>query len=253
MIVQCKNCKTKFRIADNLIPESGRKVKCSKCGNIFTIYKPADVPKVEEEEEVFHLSDDKEAPSEKSEKKEDDLDIDEKELEEIAKKYSKPTKSKKLKKKRGSRFSFIITMAMLIIAIFLASVFIFVKTKNRVPPFKFQNLEAQYYENSKYKTVLVVKGFIINNRETPYSKIKLKTIIYNNRGEKLAEAITYPGNTFDKNEILNLTPEYVKKFIFNNIVLKPGKKLPFMAFFFNLPRSAYSFQVIIEDYEKVKK
>ncbi len=257
MIVQCKNCKTKFRIADNLIPDSGRKVKCSKCGNIFTIFKPVEKPKVEEEEEVFHLTEDEVGESSKKQTKpkkdEADLDIDEKELEEIAKKYSKPSKSKKLKKKRGSRFSFLITMAMLIIAIFLASVYIFVKTKNRVPPFKFYNLQAQYYENTKYKTVLVVKGYVVNNRMTPYTHIKLKAVIFDNTGKKLAEQVSYPGNTFEKDEILNLTPEYVKKFVFNNIVLKPEKKLPFMIFFFNLPKSAYSFQVIIEDYEKVKK
>ena len=250
MIIECKNCKTKFRIEDNLIPDNGRKVKCSKCGNIFTVFKPqlADA----EEEEIFNLTGDE--PKESvPEDKDVDLDIDEKELEEIAKKYSKPAASKKGKKRRGSRFSFIITMAMLIIAIFLAAVFIFVKSKNRIPPFKFYNLEAQYYENSKFKTVLVVKGYVQNNRAVPYTHIKLKAIIFSNLGKKLSEAISYPGNTFDKSEILNLTPEYVNKFIFKNIVLKPGKKIPFMIFFFNLPKSAYSFQVVIEDYDKVKR
>ena len=33
MIISCPNCKKKFEVADNLIPESGRLLKCSGCSN----------------------------------------------------------------------------------------------------------------------------------------------------------------------------------------------------------------------------
>ncbi len=35
MIIECPNCNKKFNIADNLIPEGGRDLKCSNCGNIW--------------------------------------------------------------------------------------------------------------------------------------------------------------------------------------------------------------------------
>lgn len=31
MIIKCPNCKTKFKVDDNLIPTEGKKVKCSLC------------------------------------------------------------------------------------------------------------------------------------------------------------------------------------------------------------------------------
>jgi predicted Zn finger-like uncharacterized protein len=38
MIITCKECKSSFKVDDSLIKETGSKVKCSKCENIFTAY-----------------------------------------------------------------------------------------------------------------------------------------------------------------------------------------------------------------------
>ena len=35
MIIECPNCNKKFNIAEDLIPERGRDLKCSSCGNIW--------------------------------------------------------------------------------------------------------------------------------------------------------------------------------------------------------------------------
>ncbi len=37
MIVQCDECKTKFRLDDSKVPEKGVKVRCSKCKNVFIV------------------------------------------------------------------------------------------------------------------------------------------------------------------------------------------------------------------------
>jgi predicted Zn finger-like uncharacterized protein len=39
MIVQCDQCNAKFRLDDSKIKESGVKVRCSKCKNIFVVHK----------------------------------------------------------------------------------------------------------------------------------------------------------------------------------------------------------------------
>jgi len=47
MIITCENCEAKFDLDENLIKESGSKVRCSKCQHIFTAYKPfptAEIP-----------------------------------------------------------------------------------------------------------------------------------------------------------------------------------------------------------------
>ncbi len=43
MILECNNCKTKFVISDDKIGESGRKVKCSKCSNVWVATKEDNV------------------------------------------------------------------------------------------------------------------------------------------------------------------------------------------------------------------
>ena len=40
MIIQCKSCDAMFRLDDGAIKPSGSKVKCSKCGEIFKVFRP---------------------------------------------------------------------------------------------------------------------------------------------------------------------------------------------------------------------
>lgn len=40
MLVTCENCKSRFNLDDNLVKESGSKVRCSNCQNIFTVFRP---------------------------------------------------------------------------------------------------------------------------------------------------------------------------------------------------------------------
>ena len=37
MIVQCKNCNTKFRLSDEKVKGKAVKVRCSKCKEVFTV------------------------------------------------------------------------------------------------------------------------------------------------------------------------------------------------------------------------
>ena len=47
MVVTCENCNTGFNLDENLIKESGSKVRCSKCRHIFTAHKPVPVEEPE--------------------------------------------------------------------------------------------------------------------------------------------------------------------------------------------------------------
>ncbi|MBI4821319.1 MAG: zinc-ribbon domain-containing protein [Deltaproteobacteria bacterium] len=42
MIVQCTNCRTKFRLPDEKIGPSGTKVRCSRCGSVFLVDRSAE-------------------------------------------------------------------------------------------------------------------------------------------------------------------------------------------------------------------
>jgi predicted Zn finger-like uncharacterized protein len=44
MIVECEECKAKFKLDDSKITEKGIKVRCSKCKHVFTVKKPSMTP-----------------------------------------------------------------------------------------------------------------------------------------------------------------------------------------------------------------
>ncbi|MDR1085061.1 MAG: zinc-ribbon domain-containing protein [Deltaproteobacteria bacterium] len=44
MIITCEECQTKFRVADELIKQTGSRVRCSNCQHIFTVFRAPDEP-----------------------------------------------------------------------------------------------------------------------------------------------------------------------------------------------------------------
>lgn len=56
MIITCEKCKAKFNLDENLLKQTGSKVRCSKCQNIFPVYPPTEMekPAKPDEEVVEH-------------------------------------------------------------------------------------------------------------------------------------------------------------------------------------------------------
>ena len=52
MIIQCMECQTRFRLADEKIKPTGTKVRCSKCKHVFTVMPPEPEPAESAEESV---------------------------------------------------------------------------------------------------------------------------------------------------------------------------------------------------------
>ncbi len=42
MIIQCEQCRTKFKLDDERISDRGVKVRCAKCRHVFTVHKPSE-------------------------------------------------------------------------------------------------------------------------------------------------------------------------------------------------------------------
>ena len=68
MIIECERCHTKFNLDENLLKESGSKVRCSICKHVFTAFPPKEEPglegfkteKIEEAEIILPEETDKE-------------------------------------------------------------------------------------------------------------------------------------------------------------------------------------------------
>ncbi len=51
MIITCEKCNAKFNLDENLLKQTGSKVRCSKCQNIFLVYPPIEMERVAESAE----------------------------------------------------------------------------------------------------------------------------------------------------------------------------------------------------------
>ena len=48
MIISCNECDSSFAVDDNVIKETGSKVRCSKCNSIFVVYpQPLDTDELD--------------------------------------------------------------------------------------------------------------------------------------------------------------------------------------------------------------
>ena len=47
MIIECEKCHTKFNLDENLLKETGSKVRCSICKHVFTAFPPKEELEVE--------------------------------------------------------------------------------------------------------------------------------------------------------------------------------------------------------------
>jgi len=52
MIITCEKCYAKFNLDENVLKQTGSKVRCSKCQNIFLVYPSTEMEKVPEPAEV---------------------------------------------------------------------------------------------------------------------------------------------------------------------------------------------------------
>jgi predicted Zn finger-like uncharacterized protein len=48
MIITCEECQTKFSLEQDLLKETGSKVRCSTCKHVFTTFPPKEEPQIEE-------------------------------------------------------------------------------------------------------------------------------------------------------------------------------------------------------------
>lgn len=59
MIVECPNCKTTYNLDESLVPEGGRKVKCTVCEHRFTVELPSQAAVHDQDiEDLFGAADD---------------------------------------------------------------------------------------------------------------------------------------------------------------------------------------------------
>ena len=76
MLVTCEKCQSKFNLDDDLVKESGTKVRCSNCQDVFTVYRPAPVEEASPDTGFDEKAEVPELPDESAEEEQESLDFD---------------------------------------------------------------------------------------------------------------------------------------------------------------------------------
>lgn len=109
-------------------------------------------------------------------------------------------------------------------------------------------------ENTQNGRMVVVEGSVVNNFDTPKDLILLEITLYDEKGKALMMREQYCGVTLSLIQLKTLPKSALESalnnqtnILTNNTDIPPGGSVPFMTVFFNLPSSAYEFEVKIVD------
>lgn len=113
-----------------------------------------------------------------------------------------------------------------------------------------EEMNGYYTQNAEAGNIFVVSGRAVNNTNKARSFFQVKGVLFNKQGEKLAQKEVFCGNIFSSKELTTLSREKIEADLMNkvggslsNINLAPGKSVPFMIVFFDLPPDMSEFSV----------
>jgi hypothetical protein len=122
---------------------------------------------------------------------------------------------------------------------------------------QFSNLGHEFVSRGKGEApVFVIEGRVTNNHSESCHSIKVKGILFDERGRQAAEKTAYCGNLLKREEIQSYPPDRIEKTLQNvygsglsNFDVAPGGSLPFMLVFFDPPEKVSEFSVEIAGYQ----
>lgn len=236
MIITCPACLTKFKLAEERIPEDGAKARCSKCQYIFFISKEPGPPGRPQEAEFP-------APGAQiSGQAEQKVKVG------AVTKFSGA--------KEGLRIWIIILMlAGLAYGLGQVGAYNFLKEKgysysllgsylgfkkSKVGFISLEKIRGYYLENKHRQRIFVVEGEAVNRWNEPRSFIKVRGTLLDAQGDKIEERTSYCGNILLEEDLKNFPPQAIEKSLaaqfgetFANVNIPPGKAIPFMIVFWN--------------------
>lgn len=248
MIISCPNCKTKFKVKDELVTPGKTKLKCSKCNHIFL------------------FEEDKKESKEASQKEKIEISLEDKPL-------KKSFKTKRL--------LYIILPLFLIIG--AAILLMFTDLKSKIPfltsPSKIkqkseqnatlpldvvkeislEELKQYTVENDKIGKILVIEGKAVNNFNVPKELIKIEATLYDNKGNVIEKKSILCGNKVSLFQLQSWNKEQLEKelnskvgVLMKNTNIQPGGSVEFMILFYNPPQNVYEYGVKVIEAMDVK-
>jgi predicted Zn finger-like uncharacterized protein len=249
MIVTCESCSTKFRLNPERLKGPRSKVKCSRCGHIFLL--------IQQEEEVMEVN------------LEDDMDLPGKDSSIPVPLLPPAVPSGPKKNSSRKRWLFWIASVLALAAGVQGLVsYLISRPQQKTPQVSTEtplikvldSTQAFFLENSHTGQIFVIEGEIENLSARPVSFILVEGKLFNTTNRVAITQRCYVGNAMTREELarLNMT-EIQNRMMYRegkslgNVKIPPGKRVPFMLVFHNLPElkalSDYSVEIISSKYD----
>jgi hypothetical protein len=203
----------------------------------------------------------------------EDKKVEEQKIEKPARESKKPAQKRPSittlrKKQRGFNWLLILLVVILILVIAAVGIYFFmpglipdslpflkpagkeVVEDQGVSRLDFKDVNGSFIQSRRSGQLFVIKGTVINNDSVSRSYILIKGSILDNTDKMIRQMLVYAGNTFSNNELKNKPFTDMKEALKlrtgkgnNNVDVPPGKGIPFMIVFENLPDNLGEFVV----------
>lgn len=253
LIVTCESCNTKFRLDPSRLKAGKRKLRCSRCGNVFSFES--------NEEEVQDKKDILEEPVSASMETEFPPSF-----------YPSPPPARK----RLFSLPVIIVFA---VVLFIAGGTLWTLKQHssilsdqgagekgkggtdQLSAIKvLNNIQPYFSENAQVGQIFVVAGEVVNESSRPVSFVMIEGRLYNNNYTPIMTQRCYLGNVLSPEDLSRLSITEIQNRMMNregknlsNVNIPKGKHIPFMLVFHNLPElktlSDYSIEVISAQFD----
>lgn len=288
MIIECKECGTKYRFDETRVGEEGVWVRCTRCGHVFHERKTTEEGAVgldrivtstaaEEsgraEEELPAAGAGEEAPPE--EKKSPD--------ERPAPPPEEMTLPRAKRRQAWTPVRIGLYLAMLVIVLGGVYLYLFPQIGEQVlnlfyskgpekavtvekkpaPPapaagINFSEVRERFLKNLVVGgDILVIQGTAVNDFDYSVSKIRVRGKILDNAGKILGETEVFAGNILTDEELVKFTDKEILDDLskpegsdVSNVSIAPKGKIPFMVTFINPPKEVDEFIIELVGFER---
>ncbi|MFP4429242.1 MAG: DUF3426 domain-containing protein [Desulfovermiculus sp.] len=255
MIIACPECKTKYRLSEEKVKSEGSRVRCSRCGHMFTVTPQDDLS-------ASDFWGQKSSPARQSESDEDLFS-------------TVPGREDDQARRRPRRRKWKILVFLLFIALVFGAggYFYWPQLKIWIPfisthpestielnqkteggvdtkAIALRDVRQYMVDNQNMGRLLVIEGRAVNTSESPKQMIKIMAMLFDKQGRRVAEKEFLCGNTASVYELQELTQEELKKILSAqagilaiNSHVPPEQELPFMTVFFEFPDQVAEFSL----------
>ena len=288
MIIQCKECGTKYRFNEAQVGEEGIWVRCNRCGHVFHEKKTTEEQIVSLDQIVTQTAREEPRPSAEqmlqAAAEEEAPAAEEKKSEETpSAEFGEVTFPRAKKRQAWTPVRIGLYLAMLVLVLGGVYLYLFpqigeqvlnlvynkgpekaIQAETKVAPpapaggINFSEVRERFLKNLIVGgDILVIQGTAVNDFDYSVSKVKVKGKILDNAGKILGETEVFAGNILTDDELVKLTDKEIVADLskpegsdVSNVSIAPKGKIPFMVTFINPPKEVDEFIIELVGFER---